>query len=243
MKKNIVISGITKGIGLAIATQFLNSTEWNIYGFARKPDDFVTDKTSIAVERKQFDFHHVYFDDTSEPCFCGIDKIDVQKTEEIKKFCKKIDSTDILINNVGIYSTGSLFTEPDTQWHELFNINLNAAYYLTKYLYPTFHKGTHIFNICSVASKEIVKEAPSYSVSKMALYGLHKAMVQELEPMGIKVTAVLPGAVYTNSWKDVPETIQNVILPASDIAEVIWDIYHLSPQTMVREIEIKPLNF
>lgn len=222
MKKNIVISGISRGIGKAIACLFAEHTDWNIHGFARNID-------------------------TSLPNTIHISRVNAQDPEQIKAFCHTLTNTekyttDILVNNVGIYEIGDLFSEPDAQWHKLFDINLNAAYYLTKYLYPTFKRGTHIFNICSIASKSIVKEAPSYSVSKMALYGLHQALQQELEPIGIKVTAILPGAVYTSSWKDAPLSMQEKILPAQDIATLIWDIYHLAPQSAVKEIEIQPLN-
>lgn len=245
MTKNIVISGITKGIGAVILLKFLQSHEnYNFFGFAKTAQNTISShyqllKTDFDIALSPYEYgirHNLH-----------IDSVNAQNPDEIKRFTEKIlksyQQTHILVNNVGIYRTGSLFTEPDEQWHELFKVNLDAAYYLTKYLYPTFGKGTHIFNICSVASKEIIKEAPSYSISKMAFYGLHKAMVQELEPLGIKVTAILPGAVYTSSWKDTPPAIKDVILPAQDIANLVWNIYHLAPQSMVKEIEIKPMNF
>jgi short-subunit dehydrogenase len=256
MIKNIVVSGITKGIGAAIAKRFLKSENtYNLYGFAKTAstdnlsNDYIKIVDTIFSESLKPRSVPKYGDLFNQQHCVHIDCVDVQNTEQIKEFANKVmsqhnfEQTHILVNNVGIYCTGSLFTEPNAQWHELFKVNLDAAYYLTKYLYSTFRKGTHIFNICSIASKEIVKEAPSYSISKMALYGLHKAMVQELEPLGIKVTAVLPGAVYTNSWKDAPPDIENMILPASDIADLVWNTYHLASQSTVREIEIKPLNF
>lgn len=252
MTKNIVISGITKGIGEAIALQFLQSSEnYNLFGFAKTAQNTISHhyqrlKTDFEIALSPY-YIKEYGELYNKNHRLHIDSVNAQNSQEIKQFAEKLlksyQQTHILVNNVGIYRTGSLFTEPDSQWEELFKVNLDAAYYLTKYLYPTFGKGTHIFNICSVASKEIVKDAPSYSISKMAFYGLHKAMVQELEPLGIKVTAILPGAVYTNSWKDAPPAIKDVILPAWNIANLVWNIYHLAPQSMVKEIEIKPLNF
>jgi len=255
MKKNIVISGITKGIGASIATTFLKSGEYNAFGFARNIADF---SIKGATENSGFKYfeREIYcsFNKSDRPCLLCLDTVDAQNPEQIIIFSEKLvgltekqgynyQHTDVLINNIGIYKTGSLFSEPDTQWQELFDVNVHAAYYLTKYLYPTFQKGTHIFNICSVASKQIVQEAPSYSITKMALYGLTNAMRQELEPLGIKVTAILPGAVNTHSWKDAPPEIQDKILPAQDIADLVWNIYHLSAQSTVKEVEITPLPF
>ncbi len=252
MTKNIVISGVTKGIGEAIALKFLQSSEtYHIFGFAKTAQNTISNhyqtfKADFEIALHPYSIKE-YRDIYNQNHSLHIDSVDVQNRDEIRQFAEKLNKlyqqTHILVNNVGIYRTGSLFKESDEQWHELFKVNLDAAYYLTKYLYPTFGKGTHIFNICSVASKEIVKDAPSYSISKMAFYGLHKAMVQELEPLGIKVTAILPGAVHTDSWKDAPPAIKDVILPAQDIANLVWNTYHLAPQSMVKEIEIKPLNF
>lgn len=253
MVKNIVISGITKGIGEAIAFKFLEKSQeaCHIFGFAK------TAKNTININYKPlfgagfkvaYNPHWINQKDIStKNHHLYIDSVNAQNRDEIKQFAEKLskcyEQTHILVNNVGIYRTGSLFTEPDAQWEELFKVNLDAAYYLTKYLYSTFGKGTHIFNICSVASKEIVKDAPSYSVSKMAFYGLHKAMAQELEPLGIKVTAILPGAVYTDSWKDAAPSIRQVILSPDEIANLVWDTYNLSSRGVVKEIEIKPMNF
>ncbi|MCS7027714.1 MAG: SDR family oxidoreductase [Bacteroidia bacterium] len=255
MSKNIVISGITKGIGLAIAQKFLNAHQWNVYGFARQPSmwNYVPEHTTATNVAQNFNKEVEYHYEGAYTSRLCIDAVDAQQTEQVISFAEKLKSlsntvpylyqkTDILVNNVGMYRTGSLFDESDAQWQQLWKVNLDAAYYLTKYLYPTFGKGTHIFNICSIASKDIVAEAPSYSITKMALYGLHKAMVKELEPKGIKVTAILPGSVYTDSWKDAPQNVKDEIIPPEDIAALIWDIYHLASQTVVKEIEIRPMN-
>lgn len=271
LKRNIIISGITKGIGASIASFFLQNDDWNVFGFARDLSNFKILKNWDALgsyqypdeNTKIFQEQVIYSlqpfnspDKRNLPSIAGVDSVDVRKPEQIKQFSEKVihiyksvdpydnyNFTNILINNIGIYKTGSLFTEPDTQWQELFETNLNSAYYLTKYLFPTLKKGTHIFNICSIASKQIIQEAPSYSITKMALYGLTNAMRQELEPLGIKVTAILPGAVNTHSWKDAPDDTKNKILPPKDIARLIWRIYHLSPQSEVKEVEITPLPF
>jgi short-subunit dehydrogenase len=64
----------------------------------------------------------------------------------------------------------------------------------------------HIFNICSVASLHAYEGGGSYSISKFALNGFSQNLRHELKKTGIKVTAVFPGAVMTETWGDFDNT-------------------------------------
>jgi short-subunit dehydrogenase len=97
----------------------------------------------------------------------------------------------------------------------------------------------HIFTVCSIASLAAYPSGGSYSISKFALLGFTKNLRRELQPKGIKVTAVIPGAAYTDSWKSsgVPE---QRLMEAEDIAKAIYHATVLSPQAVVEEIIIRP---
>ena len=66
-----------------------------------------------------------------------------------------------------------------------------------------------------------------------------KVLREEMKPHNVKVTAILPGATYTDSWKgtDLPE---DRFMDSSDVAESIWAAYTLSPRAVVEEILIRP---
>jgi short-subunit dehydrogenase len=100
-------------------------------------------------------------------------------------------------------------------------------------------KKGHIFNICSIASLQAYPQGGSYSISKYALLGFSTNLRLELKDKGIKVTAVCPGATYTNSWKGsgVPE---DRIMEADDIAKMIYAATQLSPQAVVEDIVLRP---
>jgi short-subunit dehydrogenase len=98
----------------------------------------------------------------------------------------------------------------------------------------------HIFNICSIASLNAYENGGSYSISKFALLGFSKNLRLELKDKGIKVTAVCPGAVYTNSWAGSGVDPQR-IMEANDIAEMIYAATQLSPQAVVEDIVMRPL--
>jgi short-subunit dehydrogenase len=100
-------------------------------------------------------------------------------------------------------------------------------------------KSGHIFNICSIASLNAYENGGAYSISKFAMYGFSKNLREEMKPYGIKVTHVLPGAAYTDSWSG-SGIDPGRIMEAADIARMIYAAAHLSQQACVEEIIIRP---
>jgi len=93
--------------------------------------------------------------------------------------------------------------------------------------------------MCSIASITAYAHGGSYSVSKFGMLGFSKSLREELKPHGIRVISVLPGATFTRSWEgaDVPE---ERMMPAEDIAELVWTACSLGPRTVVEEIVVRP---
>jgi short-subunit dehydrogenase len=100
-------------------------------------------------------------------------------------------------------------------------------------------KKGHIFNLCSIASIAAYKNGGAYSISKFALYGFSKNLREELKAYNIKVTAVLPGAAYTDSWSGSGIDPKR-IMEAKDVADMIWAASQLSPQACVEDILMRP---
>jgi short-subunit dehydrogenase len=92
--------------------------------------------------------------------------------------------------------------------------------------------------MCSVASLAAYPNGGSYSISKFALHGFSKAIREELKSAGVKVTSLLPGATLTDSWAGV-ELPESRFMKTEDIADIIWDVSHLSIHTVVEEIVIQ----
>ena len=136
---------------------------------------------------------------------------------------------------------GNIHDEKDGVFEEMMEANLYSAYHLTRTVLPKMMKAKsgHIFNMCSIASLKAYKNGGSYSISKFALLGFTKNLREELKPYNIKVTAVIPGAVYTDSWSKTdiqPERI----MQADDLATMIYAASLLSPQACVEEIIMRP---
>jgi short-subunit dehydrogenase len=79
----------------------------------------------------------------------------------------------------------------------------------------------------------------AYSISKFALLGFSKNLREEMKPNGIKVTAVLPGATMSASWKGANIDPERIMV-ANDIATMVYAASQLSPQAVVEDIILRP---
>jgi short-subunit dehydrogenase len=225
-----VITGATKGIGRAIAEKLLREG-FDVAVCARSTNnlrDLHNDWQRDFPERKIF-----------------MQNVDVQDKIRVKDFARNVLNNfpriDILVNNAGLFFPGALATEPDDQLENLMQTNVYSAYHLTRAFLPTMkqQKSGHIFNMCSVASLRAYPNGGAYSITKYALLGFSENLRYELMGDGIKVTAISPGAVWTNSWSGsgvAPERI----MKAADVAEILWTTYNLSAQATVEHIVLRP---
>ncbi len=230
MNKTVVITGGTKGLGRAIAEIFAEN----------QFDVCVCARTESDLEAMQ-DAWKIQFPDTQLLVF----QADVGKKSEVIEFAKFVQKSwprlDVLVNNAGIYLPGAVSTEREGTLETLLETNLFSAYHLTRALLPAMlpHRHGHIFNMCSVASILAYPNGGSYSISKFALLGFSKALREEMKPQGVKVTAILPGATWTDSWRGVDFPADR-LMQASDIAKAIWGCYNLSDAAVVEELLIRP---
>lgn len=148
---------------------------------------------------------------------------------------------DVLVNNAGVFRPGRVCDEAAGTLEFLIEANLYSAYHLTRALLPLMrpYRSGHIFNMCSIASLMAYPNGGSYSISKFALLGFSKALREELKPEGIRVTALLPGATWSDSWRGV-ELPAERLMQADDIAQLVWAAYQLSPSAVVEELVVRP---
>ena len=94
--------------------------------------------------------------------------------------------------------------------------------------------------MCSVASIMPYENGGSYSISKYALLGFSKCLREELKSSDIKVSSIMPGATYTDSWKE-SGISEERFMKADDLANLIVQTYALSKSTVVEELIIRPI--
>ncbi|MEO5563817.1 MAG: SDR family NAD(P)-dependent oxidoreductase [Chitinophagaceae bacterium] len=229
---NIVITGASRGLGKAIAEKFGDDKQGHTLLLCSR------DKDKLKLTGKELQGRFPRTTILTHAC-------DLSQKEEVKKFAawilKQDRKTDILVNNAGTFIPGSVYNEEEGTLEKLIELNLYSAYHLTRLLLPLMmeQKSGHVFNICSIASFQAYPNGGAYSISKYALAGFSKNLREEMKPYGIKVTAVYPGAAYTDSWKGSGIDPKR-IMQADDVAKMIYAASQLSPQACVEDIILRP---
>ena len=233
---NVIITGASKGIGKAIAEAFA----------AQGANLFICARNEVTL------YNTVAELQTNYPASVVKAKaVDMAVKEEAIAFGAWVlagvkdtptGKPDILINNAGTFSPGSIYNEAGGLLEEMMATNLYSAYHLTRAVVPAMVAARQglIVNICSIASLQAYANGGSYSITKFALAGFSKNLREELKPHQVKVMAVYPGAVMTDSWGDFDNSASR-IMEASDIAAMIVAATKLSPQAVVEDIVIRPL--
>ena len=230
MKKLLVVTGGTKGIGRAVIEKFI-ANGFDVATCARKQDELSAMQQQL---QKFYAGSRVY-------TFAA----DMSNKVQAKLFCDFVlglnRPPDVLVNNAGYFVPGSISTEPDGTLESMMNANLYSAYYTTRGLVSAMkqNKSGHIFNICSIASIKAYANGGSYAITKFALLGFSKCLREELKQDGIRVTAVLPGATKTASWDGVNLPDER-FMKVEDVAEMIFAAWSLSARSVVEEILIRP---
>jgi short-subunit dehydrogenase len=227
---NAVITGASRGIGKAVAEIFATHG-YDLYLCSKNESHLLA-----TIEELKTKFPNITVDGKA---------FDLGKKQQTELFAEwilgAIDVTDVLVNNAGSFIPGNVSEEPEGALETMIEVNLYSAYHLTRALLPKMiaAKTGHIFNMCSIASLAAYPNGGSYSISKFALLGFSRNLRREMQPHGIRVTAVIPGAVYTDSWKESGVNEQR-IMEAEDIAKMIFAATQLSPQAVAEEIVIRP---
>ncbi|NNE28174.1 MAG: SDR family oxidoreductase [Saprospiraceae bacterium] len=227
---NTIITGGTKGIGLAIAHAYAREGS-NLSICSRNSEDLTDFKAQFE---KQYPGLEIL-----------VFKADLSVKKEVQAYAAHIRNhwshVDVLVNNAGRFIPGKIQDEEDGVLEDQINTNLYSAYHLTRLMLPLMlpQSGGHIFNICSIASFMAYPNGGSYSISKFAMLGFSKVLREELKEKGIKVSSIMPGATWSASWHgaDLP---QSRLMKAEDIALAVVSAWKMSPSAVVEEIIIRP---
>jgi len=231
LDKRAIITGASKGIGLAIAKS-LCSEGAQVLICAREQKGL---DEAIATIRETASHGKV---------FGAV--ADVGKYQNVVRLFKKADEClgglDILVNNAGFgtfRATSELGVE---EWDRLIATNLSGAFYCSKEGLARFKStgGGHIINISSLAGKNPFAGGAAYNASKFGMNGFSEAMMLDHRADNVRVSYVMPGSVDTDfsgkpsqeksAWKIAPE----------DIAEIVLSILKMPGRTLISRVEVRP---
>ncbi len=193
-KKNIFISGASRGIGKSMAQHFAKNN-FNVVGTSR---------------------NNFKFDNDLENLFPI--KLDVTSRNDVKDCFDELKSNnllpDILINNAGITADQLFLRMSDDDWDNVINTNLTGTFNLTKIFLKNMIKNKfgRIINISSISGLMGNPGQVNYSSSKAALNGFTKSLAKEVGSRNITVNCVAPGFIDTDMTSYIGDNERNEIL-------------------------------
>jgi NAD(P)-dependent dehydrogenase (short-subunit alcohol dehydrogenase family) len=226
--KVAVVTGGSRGIGLAIAEALLNEGASVVIGGTSRShlDAAMTSLTSHSgrVSAVQTDVRQ-YTDvaalmSTAVADFGGL---------------------DILINNAGVGVFKSVAETTVEEWHRVLDTNLSGVFYCCHAAIPHFKRrgGGWIINISSLASKNPFVNGSVYCASKTALNAFSETLMQEVRYDGIRVACVLPGSVNTG-FGGLSNTKSDWALMPEDVARAVVDLVAFPARSLPSRVEIRP---
>ena len=180
----IVITGVTKGLGRALAEQYIKLGHL-VIGCGRNVN--IIESLSNAYPENT-DFQVVDISDQKQVCFWAKDVLN------------KFGAPDFLLNNAGIINkNAALWDVPEQEFSDVININVKGVYNTIKEFVPNMiriGKGT-VVNFSSGWGRSTSPEVAPYCTSKWAIEGLSKSLAQDLQE-GMVSVALNPGVIDTN---------------------------------------------
>ncbi len=193
MARNVAITGAAGGIGSATVHAF-KEAGWCVIGIDLQPLDLGS-------------IDHFIEGDVSR------EKEAVQIFEEVESEVGKLDA---LVNCAGIQICKSILEMTTDEWDKTMSSNLRSVFLSVKHSYSLLEMGGAIVNVGSVHSEVTSQEMAAYAASKGGVSALTRALSIELADEGIRVNAVLPGAIDTKMLR---EGLQRNHVEGEDIDE------------------------
>lgn len=232
--KTAIITGAGKGIGRATAIELAKSGV-HLGLISRSESELAALCEELTV---QYGITAVY----------EIADISVQAEAEkaVEALIEKLGRLDILINNAGVATFGTVLDMDPQDWERTININVMGTYYVTRKALPTMVEQNegNIINIASTAGEKGFATGSAYCASKFAVMGFTESLMQEVRKHNIRVTALTPSTVNTplavNAGLKIGD--EDRMLQAEDMAELIVSVLSLPQRVFIKSSGIWTTN-
>ena len=182
MSQTILITGASSGIGKATAQYFIDKG-WNV----------------VATMRNVADGAEFTSYDNALVCELDVSKEDTIQSA-VQQTLDKFGGLDVLVNNAGYGAGGPLEATPMSKIRRQFEVNVFGLLATTQAVLPIMRaqKSGTIVNISSIGGRVALPMFSLYHGTKWAVEGITESLQYELEPLGIKLRLVEPGAIATD---------------------------------------------
>lgn len=186
--KVVLITGGSRGLGLALAEEFARQGGRIVICAREEP----------ALERA----HRRLAERGANVLAISCDLTQREQVQHlVDQATQHYGRIDILVNNAGIITVGPIEAQTLNDYEDSMRVMYWGAVYATKAVLPQMleRKQGHIVNICSIGGKVAVPHLLPYSSAKFALAGFSEGLYAELKRKGIHVVTVIPGLMRTGS--------------------------------------------
>jgi 3-oxoacyl-[acyl-carrier protein] reductase len=181
MSRHVIVTGASRGIGAAIAQQFIESGD-HVVAFSRSGDAPEGCAKSVALD---------VADSTA-------------LNEAVKAAIEEFGPVEVAVINAGVTRDGLAMRMSDEQWRDVLSVNLDGAFYTARAVMASMVRartGSIIF-IGSVSPFLGVPGQANYAAAKAGLVGLARSLAKEVASRSVTVNVVAPGLIDTDMTSD-----------------------------------------
>ena len=226
MKKVIVVTGGSDGLGKAIAERLVPNHE------------------VIILSN-----HHEKLVEAAEVLGCDSRLCDVTDYSQVdacfRSIVDRYGKIDVLINNAGIWLAGDLAETDYEKISKCIDVNTKGPIYTTKAVLPSMYQRKEglIINVCSQASFDCDDFSTVYNASKWAMRGFNRSIQRDASKKGIKVTGFYPGFMQTYIFKKAGNDYDTSTgLEVEKVAKAVEFIVNCDDDVMIPEFGIKDIE-
>jgi NAD(P)-dependent dehydrogenase (short-subunit alcohol dehydrogenase family) len=222
----IAITGASRGIGLAIA-QACAAEGARLALIARQ-------RKALHRAAARMAGAEAFACDVSSPA--GVQRL-------FQTLRRNYGRLDVLVNNAGVFTYKPFVRTTLDDWDKNIRINLTALFLVTRAALPLLRRAAapHIVNILSISSRTAFPKCSAYCASKFGAMGFTRVLGEELRPLGIRVTAILPGMTSTDMANEFDFPVdRHKLLQPEDVADAVLAALLLPPRGTVNEVLLTP---
>ncbi len=191
--KTALVTGASRGIGRAIATELARAGASVVIGYRSGADEAAALAGELGGRAIQ---------------------ADVSSPDDAKRLVEEAGDLDILVNNAGLTRDGVLARMSDEDWRVVIETNLSSVFYTCRAVTRGMMKrrAGAIVNVSSIVGVHGNWGQSNYAASKAGIIGFTKSLAQELGSRGVRANVVAPGYIQTQLTDVIPEEARDKML-------------------------------
>ena len=227
-----IVTGATRGIGRAIALELARRGANIAFNYAKSVEAAETLKAEIEA-----------MDVRALGTQCDVASTN-DAAEMVKQTKDAFGRIDFLINNAGAaHVLANVERLSPEEFRRVVDINLVGTFLCCRSAIPLMSSGAVIVNNLSVAAHQPFAGMSAYNASKAGALALTNTLREELRGQGIRVLALVPGAVDTDIWQQFwPEAPREKMVSTQDVARAVLLALSMPPNTSIDEIRMGPAS-